>query len=196
MEYAELQIIYKKDRGKAFRRILRSSSVSQRLTSKDVFQFWEHLTRTPFVEGELPSNDEKVNIEEAHKLTTFVTVEKVASAYPPLKTAVGVDNIDTRFLKQKFPQRVLAKIFTLWFRMCWVPQYVLDSRTIFIPKALNVERPEDLRPISISSVLLRHFHRILNNRLLSVVKISDHQHGFQNQDGIARAIGKIVWLVL
>lgn len=114
MDYAELQKLYKRDRTKAFKRIFQSTSVSESLSSRDVFRFWEHfLTITPFVEGELPNNEERVNSEDARNLAEFVIVEEVAKAYPPNKTAVGVDSIDTKCQREVSSACVGKNVYSL-----------------------------------------------------------------------------------
>lgn len=89
------------------------------------------------------------------------------------------------------PARALAKFYTLWSRMCCVPQYIVDSRTILLPKGPDIKRPSEFKPISISPVFLRQHHRILNKRLRDIVSISSQQYGFEPRDGIAQAIDKI-----
>lgn len=105
------------------------------------------------------------------------------------KTSAGKDGLDIKCLI-KTRIRALAKLYTMWLQLGWVPQIFLDSRTIFIPKGSDVDVPSDLRPISISSVFLRQFQKIRNKCLLSVVKISP-QFGFQSMDGIANAVSQL-----
>lgn len=59
---------------------------------------------------------------------------------------------------------------------------------MFMPKIKDTKSPVDLRPISISSIFLRHFHRRLNNRLISIMPFS---FGFQSMDSIGHTIEEL-----
>ncbi|KAG8172671.1 hypothetical protein JTE90_026098 [Oedothorax gibbosus] len=93
----------------------------------------------------------------------------------------------------KVPDRVKAKLFTIWLRVGRVPESVLESRTIFLPKKEETVLPSDTRPISISSVVLRHFHKLLTGRLSELVepKLDSKQCGFRPRDGIAFCISQL-----
>lgn len=63
-----------------------------------------------------------------------------------------------------------------------VPSFLAEAKTIFIPKKSNASTPGELRPISMSSLLHRLFHRILANRISSANNYS-YQFGFRDFDG-------------
>lgn len=146
--------------------------------------------RETFRSGGLPRNyvKDQSNLDALGKLTEFVSVSEVKAAVLAWKTALGLDGLTVREVRKRIPLRALAKLFTLWSRMRWVPQYFLDSRTCFIPKRQNTCFSAELRPISIASVLLRHFHKVLNTRLVKCLQFSPLQFGFQPLEGIARAV--------
>lgn len=123
-------------------------------------------------------------------LFSFISVKEVLDSFPPSKSAVGLDGVSVILLR-RLPARCLAKLYTLWSKLYWAPKYFLDSCTIFIPKASEVDSPANLRPIYISSVLLRQYHRILNKRLIQVVPFYFQQFGFELMDGIGRAIDEL-----
>lgn len=72
-----------------------------------------------------------------------------------------------------------------------MPDILLNSYTIFIPKKKDTSEPANLRPISISLNLTRQFHEILCNRLTGKIKLSPNQYGFQKVYGVARGIDKL-----
>lgn len=69
-------------------------------------------------------------------------------------------------------------------------EFLIDSRTIFIPKKEDVSSPTDLRPISIASVVLRHHNKILAKRLSLALEdcLDEFQFGFRPFDGIAKGL--------
>lgn len=93
--------------------------------------------------------------------------------------------------RQLIPIRALAKLYTLWSRLFWVPQLFLDSRTVFLPKAANADSSKNLRLISISSVFLRQFHKILNKHFITIIHFSKQQFGIHTLDGIGRFIDQL-----
>ncbi|KAF8784079.1 Retrovirus-related Pol polyprotein type-2 like protein, partial [Argiope bruennichi] len=160
------------------------------LDSTDVFDFWSHLfTKSspqnfassiscfgPLSDTEIDSN-------------LFVYPAEVLAARLPLKSSSGPDGVSVRTLS-RIPVRVLCKIYSAFLLLRWVPGFLLDSRTIFIPKKNDSAAPSQLRPLSIASVVVRQFHKILATRLMSQVNpsLDDLQFGFRPKDGIASAV--------
>lgn len=89
---------------------------------------------------------------------------------------------------EKMGARVKAKLFSLFIILKWVPSILLDSRTIFIPKKNDVTSPAHLRPISISSILLRQFHKVLVKMIFQKLRLSEFQFGFRPLNGVAKGI--------
>ena len=100
------------------------------------------------------------------------------------------DGLTVRKLN-KIPVRQRCKIFSFWILAKWVPDVVLNSRTTFIPKEVDVNDPSKLRPITISSTTLRQFHKVLAARLYSSLRFHPGQFGFLKLDGTVKAVDKI-----
>lgn len=122
-DYVQFQRLYAKNRGSAFQRLYKTTSLSARLTPEHFFQYWQHLfERDAFIDRELPDNNVlPITCDAAKSLIDLVTVEDVAISYPPNKMAAECDGITVKDVRRRIPQRAMAKIFTLWFRICWVP---------------------------------------------------------------------------
>lgn len=103
------------------------------------------------------------------------------------KTSSGPDGIKVSQLKG-LPVRVLMKWFNLIMYCGRVPACLKRSITVFIPKKQNPESHSDYRPISMSSVILRLFNKILANRLLKKVQFDHRQRAFIPIDGCAENI--------
>lgn len=130
---AAIQNIYKKKKNHAIDRIYNNASVFNVLTEDSIFDFWSTFltTDSPAIRNLL--NAPTLAPDSFKSLVSFITVQEVMDVSPPNKSASGPDGVSVGRLR-KVPARVLAKLYTLWSRLCWVPQYFLCSKTIFIPK--------------------------------------------------------------
>lgn len=101
-----------------------------------------------------------------------------------MKGARGPDNVPVELLKS-IPCCVLARIFNLILLNRDLPLCLKRSRTVLIPKVKDPKIQSDFRPISVSSVLVRLFHRILAKRIASACHMDPRQRGFIEADGCA-----------
>lgn len=69
-----------------------------------------------------------------------------------------------------------------------IPSRFRDSRTVLIPKSGDLSDPLNYRPISVASVVLRHFHKILAKRLSSLDIFDVRQRAFISADGCAKNV--------
>lgn len=81
-----------------------------------------------------------------------------------------------------------AVVFNIILMEARCPQSLIDSRTVLIPKEIGAVDPAKFRPLSIASVVLRHLHKILANRVLAYVTNDERQRGFIRADGVAENI--------
>lgn len=96
--------------------------------------------------------------------------------------AKGPDNLSLRSIKS-WPIARLGLIFNLLLLHGHIPETLKQNRTILIPKGVDdLQNPDNWRPITISSVLLRVMNKIMARRL-SKVPINNTQQGFQKADG-------------
>jgi hypothetical protein len=96
-------------------------------------------------------------------------------------SAPGPDGATVGWVKT-LPPSELAQWFTLFLYTGSVPRVLNDARVTLIPKTTKPTEPSDYRPIAISSVILRVFHKILEKRLRQI-PISVDQKGFREVDG-------------
>ena len=57
--------------------------------------------------------------------------------------------------------------------------------TTLIPKEADTILPQEHRPVTVSNILCRQFHRILASRMKQVVPLSQRQKAFRHGDGLA-----------
>lgn len=184
-EYAKAQESFRRCPGSYIRDLLDGLSGADQL-SKEVMQpFWtatftgihqlEDGLQIPLL-AETPCNDLWVPIQ----------LEEIQLCFPKPTTAMGPDNLSARRLRS-IPIEILVRIFNIILICRRLPEHLLLSRTIFIPKKSVVEGPGDFRPITISSVITRCLHKILAKRLSTSIPIDSRQKAFIRIDGCAEA---------
>ncbi|KAG8174080.1 hypothetical protein JTE90_005172 [Oedothorax gibbosus] len=192
--YKKMQKLYHKNRSDCYNSIFQKTSFSDNLGHEDVFAFWENLLKatvaTNHDPADLPSPPMKV--DKMIDLLATVSAEEALKSRLPYSSAAGPDDITVKDWN-RVKTRSKCKIFTIWARIGRVPAFIMTSRTIFIAKKEEAISPADARPISIASVILRHFHKILAQRLSYLLeKVLDPcQYGFRPKDGIAQAITRL-----
>ena len=84
----------------------------------------------------------------------------------------------------KCSNNILAALFNLILVSRYQPVEWRAMRTVLIPKpGKNRKDASNWRPITIGSSIQRLFHRILANRLSSLVRLNSNQRGFVTTDG-------------
>lgn len=108
----------------------------------------------------------------------------IRNTKPSLSTSPGADGITSRQIRA-VPIPILVRIFNLMMWIGKVPRRLRVAKTIFIPKKKNPQLPEDFRPITLGSILIRWFHSILAKRISSSISFELSQRGFMPTDGCA-----------
>lgn len=111
-----------------------------------------------------------------------VSCEEVASTSLPLRSAPGLDGVSVR-LWRAVPPSVRALYFNVVLALGGFPPAMLSSRTVFVRKKAGADSPADYRPISITSVIVRHLHKILATRLRASGVIDPRQRCFDDGCG-------------
>lgn len=135
-----------------------------------------------FLEPEEPQPRELL-----HGIADPITAEDLKCAMPRTSSAPGPDGVTLRQLRA-VPGRVLLAIMNLFLLLGDVPPYLKVSRAVFIPKTSSPEQPSDFRPIAISSLLLRVYHRIIALRVQRLVSLDERQRAFIPADGCAENV--------
>ena len=101
------------------------------------------------------------------------------------KSSPGPDNLTHKQLKM-LDIDTLAAHYNLWLYTSSPTQILSTGRTIFIEKELNTKHPLKHRPITISSFIIRIFHKILGQRMAKDLIWNRRQKGFMDGDGVAQ----------
>lgn len=162
-DYIKIQRLYRKNRKSAFDSLYNSNSISEELSSDVGFSFWSHLlTKTNTRDEQFMNMDNDLVEEDSPSFDSnrLIYPEEVRDVRTTGKTSAGLDGLSV-YQTERISPRIRAKLFSLFLLLGWCPDVLMNSYTIFIPKKKDTNSPAKLRPISIASILLRQFHKIL-----------------------------------
>lgn len=187
-EYARIQTLWKKNSSKAARVILDgagSDSPSPSMSTQEAF--WRpilELPSTPFVSPVLLADA----LPKFDDLCGPISPNEVTSVTLKQKSSPGPDGIKPSEWSSRINPVISAALMNII--LCWghIPSFWRDSRTILVPKSTSATQPAEFRPISISSVFLRHLHRIISNRILGRNAFDERQRGFIHADGTSENV--------
>ena len=119
-----------------------------------------------------------------HTLAKPIQQSEVRKALSKLKsTSPGADKVDRAILRRVGCKK-LTVLYNLFLKTSFVPVELKEGRVTLLPKKDRPTLPSEFRPITVSSMILRTFHTILNGRL-AAIPIRETQKGFMKRDGIA-----------
>ena len=183
--YRRIQRMWQKDRGRAIREVITGIPDGPTPSPSGLKQFWIDLfSRTSPNEPRTPSA-----IRPTLKVAGPIDEDEVISVVKTTKssTAPGPDG-----RKIKDVRRLGVPRLTWAFNSCMlykdVPQSWADGRTTLIPKKPLASEPGDFRPITITSILLRLFNKVLSRRLMAAAPLPLQQKGFAPEEGVAANI--------
>lgn len=177
-EYARVQDLWKKGPSNCIRRILEGQLQQTEGVPKDqMYPYWNAVLTKE--DGSCP--DLVTPVDRLGHLWQPIEANEIKRAFPPAGTAVGPDGINVKTLRS-IPLSILERIFNLFMFCGELPESLCKSRTIFLPKKEESNEPGDFRPITISSVIVRTFHKVLANRL-KCISLDERQRGFRDTDG-------------
>lgn len=181
--YARTQNLWKRSPGKCLRTILKNSQAEQQPSKELMVPFWKGVMTSH--SDTVPEREESRNVETS--LWVPIEIGEVKKAFPANNTSPGPDGLTAQNLKS-VPPAILMRILNIFMWCENIPEYLHESRTTLIPKKPEAEQPADFRPITVSSVLVRLYHKILANRMMKTIKIDTKQRAFRESDGCAENI--------
>ena len=108
----------------------------------------------------------------------------------PITAKDGAPSPDGRKLKDvtAIPTDQWAAHFNLWLLSGYPLSILRGSETVLLPKVSGDGAPNEFRPITISDIVVRRFHRIMAQRMKMHLLLSLHQKAFWSGDGIANSV--------
>lgn len=180
-EFAETQKLYKKDFSSAVRRVLNEDEGVVMPPTNDVVEFWRNIF------NETPT-EETVRRTEYHAKNSLlglwapITPEEIMKCELGASSAAGPDGI-TVVNWMGMDIRLRTLFLNMILKKGCLDDDLKFARTVLIPKGKGIITPENTRPLSITSVVVRHMHKILAQRLKSLHTFSDSQKAFIDCDG-------------
>ena len=98
--------------------------------------------------------------------------------------------METRVQTLRLSNMRWQPIFNVWLLAGYLPTSLCRAETVLIAKEAGTESPEKHRPITISDIILRCFHKVLAARL-ETLPWNKPQKAFMKGDGVADSI----WLL-
>lgn len=176
-EYREIQNLYEKNRKVCAQRILDGPKEAG-LEAGGLLDFWYNI---------MSSDDSEDSAADCSRhlpdtTVTPLTEAEVKDALPTHSSAPGPDGLTVKEIKS-LPLSFLTKLFNLFLYWERAPVKLVVARTIFIPKGECSSDPADFRPITIGSLFLRVFHKVLERRLRQIIVLRTEQRAFCATDG-------------
>lgn len=181
-DYANIQNLYAKNIAAATREILGSAqNVDKAPQNDNMIGFWRNIFENDIATG---NTNDTIHVENPHLhgLWQPITENDVRSSELDFGSAPGPDGVAVgMWRKMAINERRLFMNLILLSeelepRLC-------EARTVFLPKKSGILTPGDYRPLSITSVVVRHLHKILARRLKGAHEYDERQRAFIDCDG-------------
>ena len=147
--------------------------------------FWRSL----FVQASIPDNRSAQPVGPPKwQLMVPITTEDVNRSLKGMKD--GAPGPDGQKLKdvRAIPHDQLAAHFNLWLLSAYLPSTLRGGETVLLPKVSGAGAPNEFRPITVSNIVVRCFHRIMAQRMEMHLPLSLGQKAFRRGDGIADSV--------
>lgn len=189
-QYRQVQTVWQHGPKKAVDLILkRNVDMNQAPDSDTMFDFWTKI----FSQSE-PSESGIVGGQAVRSsfrsLLAPIGEKEIKETMPKRATAAGPDGI-TPTMWRMIPNTFKRIFFNIMLCNGDVSSRLVEARTIFLAKSDHPGGAADFRPISITSVVLRHLNGILSRRLMNALSHHEGQAAFQRIDGIAANVLKL-----
>lgn len=180
--FKKCQDLFRNDKNLLADLILSGKNVLEPISWPSIQRTGEYFAKT----FEQPSAVANANITDAKTVRIIppqpITPKEVNKAKIGWKSsAPGLDGVTTDRLKRERDQH-LAIVFTAILYGNIQPERFKKSRTTLIYKRGDRADPSNWRPITVSSAILRLFHRVLANRIRQQISLNMNQRGFTQID--------------
>ena len=188
--YGIVQKLYRKNRSECAKRVLNGDWAKEQkeTTLEEQDSFWR-----PLFEGESkPDEREPVQVSRTlNAMSRPVSEREYSEVFASTKnSSPGFDQVDRRVLSRVDHSTVTAHM-NFWLLVHRPPSAFKMGVTVPIPKSADSAGPEEYRPITMSTVLCRIFHRVLAQRAERMLPLGPRQKAFRKGDGLADN----VWLL-
>ncbi|CAL7932763.1 unnamed protein product, partial [Xylocopa violacea] len=179
-EYGRTQRAWRRSPFNCLRAILKGKNTANTPSQETMTNYWS----TVMTNASAKSPGIEPSPRTLDALWKPIEPEEVKRAFPETTTSPGPDSVTARQFRA-VPLGIITRIFNIFMICGKIPEWLLESKTTLIPKVDNAEQPGDFRPITVSSVITRTFHKVLSTRLMHSIDIDKRQKAFVPVDGCA-----------
>lgn len=127
VKYARCQRLFKKRKG-AFDSLF-NNNLSDSLNHQEVFDYWQHL----LCHTAITDTNDELHIEKLEfDPDTLIYPDEVQKHSSRNKSTAGLDGLSVNEVLKI--NRIKAKLFNIFLLLQWIPDIMLNSYIIFIPK--------------------------------------------------------------
>lgn len=182
-EYAQIQKLYRRDFGGAVRRVLSSGQNEVIMPpTNEVINFWKRIFESEPVEMGAQANEAYEENAQLRGVWAPISADDIGTCELDLDSAAGPDGITVANWRG-----VSVKVRALFYNLILIngslDEELKRARTVLIPKGTGIISPDNTRPLSISSVVVRQLHKILAKRFKTLHSFEPSQRAFIDCDG-------------
>lgn len=192
-EYAMIQKLYKKDFGCAARKVLDGETKVEMPPAKDAIAFWksvfepDDMNETSEMDMIEARENGKQGLSNLRELWSPISEEEVRRSELAKGSAPGPDGV-TAFRWSRVSLKLRTLFYNIILRRGHLEDELKMARTILIPKGTGAISPENTRPLSITSVVVRQLHKILASRFNRLHGFEPSQRAFIDCDGTLESL--------
>lgn len=184
--FAHYQQLFKKSKSKLASEIF--DSVDTSASKPPISDAYKHFKGIWEVEASDTAAVEDIGTRGADVLLAPITRQDIARAIEQTKldTAVGPDELTLERIRC-IAGRELWCAYNIWIGMRQIPDLLKINRTALLPKGSEgLDQIKNWRPITIASLLIRLYNKILAKRMQLVFETSRKQTGFKPMNGVGQ----------
>ncbi|CAK9796554.1 Retrovirus-related Pol polyprotein from type-2 retrotransposable element R2DM [Anthophora plagiata] len=179
-EYARMQRAWSKNPCDCLRTMLKDKKSASTPEKGIMLPYWQNVMSSSCDATPGAVEQREVN----YALWRPVRPNEIEKAFPEVSTSPGPEGLTARQVRA-MPLNILARIFNLFMVCGKTPEHLMESQTVLIPKKDEASEPGEFRPITVSSILTRTFHKVLARRLMHFIRLDRRQKAFVPVDGCA-----------
>lgn len=183
--YAVVQSLYRRDIGAAARVVLNENDLipTKIPPVRHLLEYWKDIFATSGKSREVTSV-QAVTPDRMRPIWKPVTMQEIKSARTANEKSAGPDGMDP-YDWNRLDDRYKCLIYNVFLLKERVPAPLKGSRTVFLSKVEGGSSdPGDFRPLTICSVMLREYNKILAHRFVECYTYDKRQTAYLPIDGV------------
>jgi hypothetical protein len=186
--YAHHQRLFKKDKSKLASEIF--DGVDNSALKPPISDAYEHFRKIWTVDTKDAGTLQCKASVSSDILLAPITREEIALAIDQTNndTAVGPDRLPLTDIK-RISKNELWCAYNIWLGQRQIPDLLKINRTVLLPKGKDgLDNIKNWRPITIASLLIRIYNKILARRMQSIFRTNSRQTGFKPVNGVGQNV--------